>query len=95
MITASEARMKTATFKMNEYNRVCKLVEDFLPIIDESIKYHSEHGFSEARLLPYDESRFPFLDRQLASEILERTLTSNGYTVLENDYKKNVLRFKW
>lgn len=95
MITASEARMNAATYHMNEYHRVCELVDKFIPALDASIKYHSEHGFSEARLLPYDESRFPCADYAQVSSIIERMLVSNGYTIIENDYTRNVLRFKW
>lgn len=95
MITASEARLNVADFKLDEYNRIHALVEKLIPELDNSIKYQSKHGFSELTVFPYDNSRFLPLDRPLASEMINRLLTNHGYDVITNDYKQNVLKFKW
>ena len=95
MITASEARLNVANFKLNEYNRIHELVDKFIPELEKCIKFQSECGYSEITVFPYDNSRFLPLDRPLASEMINRLLTNHGYEVVVNDYKQNVLKFKW
>lgn len=95
MITATEARLNAANFQLDRYNRVYTLVEKVIPELDECVQLHSKNGHSEATVRPYEESHFPFIDQCLASEMIGRILTQNGYEVVTNDYKKNVLKFKW
>lgn len=95
MITASEARLNVANFKLDEYNRVHALVDKVIPELDQCVKFQSEHGYSEVTVFPYDNSRFLPLDRPLASEIINKILEHGGYEIVVNDYTKNILKFKW
>ena len=95
MITASEARLNVANFKLDEYNRIHALVYKFIPELDKYIKCQSEQGNSELMIFPYSSSRFNPLDLPLASEILHKILEKNGYEIIINDYDRNVLKFKW
>ena len=96
MISANEARSNVTEYEIYLYGLAEKKVNEIIPIISESIEFHSKNGFTEIEFTPYGISRFSsYRMMEIASTIFNQILKENGYKILVNDWEHNILKIRW
>lgn len=96
MIKATEARANVTNYEAVIKADIARKVDELLDIMDKSIQFHSQNGFSSLTFTPYDKSRFSNVHAlEYAQELFTKRFEDAGYTVLENHYGKNSLKIEW
>lgn len=96
MITAKEAKMNVINYEITLYDKIKIIVDDTLKAMSKSIEFHSQNGFDSLEFVPYNKSQFSSEKAmQIASNIFEKTLKDNGFKIIRNDWKNNLLKITW
>ncbi len=96
MITAQEAKKNVEVYETALFQKTRDRVITQLEDMGKSIKFHSQNGIRQLTFNPYDKSLFPsYKMLDMARNIFGAILKQNGYTVVENDCRKNFLKVQW
>ena len=96
MINATVAAQNVINFKVEHHRYIKTIVDELLNEISMSIEFHSKQGFTHLMFVPYTNARFPSHDDKVtASELFEKALIENGFTVTRNDISQNILAIDW
>lgn len=96
MINAKEAKKNVYNYQEKQFLETEKTVNEIIEVMSDSIEYHSKNGFSEISFCPYNESRFSSDEmKDIASSIFQAILISNGYEIITNNWRTNVLKIRW
>lgn len=96
MITAIEARINVTNYETIILANVEKTVSEIIDIISRSIEFHSKNGYTHLIFTPYEKSRFSTVkELEYAQKLFRKILEEAGYTVLENNYGRNILNVSW
>jgi len=96
MITAQEAKKNVELYEVALYQKTLDGAMTQLDTMSTIIEFHSKNGKRQIVFTPYDKSRFPSSEMlDMARNIFDSILKQNGYTVVENDYQKNLLKVQW
>lgn len=96
MVTAQEAKKNIEAYETALFQKARDGAMTQLNTMSTIIKFHSKNGNRQIVFTPYDKSLFPsskMLD--MAHNIFDSILKQNGYTIVENDCQKNVLKVQW
>lgn len=96
MIKAAEAHANVIAYETAIDADITRKVDELINIMDKSIQFHSQNGYTELTFNPYDKSRFSTVHAlEYACCLFTKRFEDAGYTVLENHYGKNSLKIKW
>lgn len=96
MIKAAEARANVISYETAINADITHKVDELLDIMDKSIQFHSQNGYTSLTFTPYDKSRFSTVYAlEYAQELFTQRFEDAGYTILENHYGKNNLKIEW
>ena len=96
MITAREAKINVINHESVLYNKYRSVAEELLEEMNISIEFHSKNGFETIEFEPYDTFRFHTDHaKKIASDVFEKTLKENGFTIEKNNWSTNILKISW
>jgi len=96
MITAAEAKKNVEAYETALFQKTCDGVMTQLDTMSAIIEFHSRNGKRQTVFTPYDKSLFPSSEMlNMARNIFDSILKQNGYTIIENDCQKNLLKVQW
>lgn len=96
MITAQEAKKNVEAYEAALFQKTRKHVITQLENMGKLIEFHSLNGIRQLTFTPYDKSLFSSSEMlDMASDIFDIILNQNGYTIIENDCRKNFLKVQW
>ena len=96
MITASEARDNVKMYKEALYTTTKNALQPVLKTISKGIEFHSRAGLSETTFYPFEVPELTTVEMKItAKQVYQNVLSQKGFTIVENNWIKNVLKIRW
>ncbi len=96
MITASEARNNVKIYEETLYTTTKNALQPALETISKDIEFHSRAGLSETTFYPFEVPELTTAEMKItAKQVYQNILSQKGFTIVENNWIKNILKVRW